>query len=103
MGLTVVARLASLSEAEITAGALRACGIRAEVFDAVYGQTYWPAQLALGGFRVVAPDQEAVDAREILNAIKTSHRPSQDKPKRESPVLPVWRRWAAAVLILAMS
>jgi hypothetical protein len=67
MTLVVVRRVASLEEAFVIAGALRSAGIAAEVFD-MLGQSWWKLQTALGGFRVVMPASQFMDARDSLGA-----------------------------------
>jgi hypothetical protein len=77
MALAVVASFTDLQEAHIAAGALRAAGLQAEVFDNQLGTVDWMIQRALGGFRLAVPDQEAGTARELLAEF------ARDAPARE--------------------
>ena len=94
MTLAVVRRVSSYEEAVVMASALRSAGIAAEVFD-ILGQMKWTLQPALGGFRVMAPGSQLVDAGEFLGAAP----PFTDdwEPIRRSRARRV-HRFAAAVL-----
>ena len=70
MALALVARLPTLPEAQIAAGALRSAGIDAQVFDANFGGVEAPVIEALGGFRIMAPEHEAATARDILKMLQ---------------------------------
>ena len=69
MGLALVTRIPGLVEAQIAAGALRSAGIRAEVFDANFGGMEAPVIEGLGGYRIMAPEGEAVAARDVLKLL----------------------------------
>ena len=86
MGLAVVTRIPSYREAQIAAGALRSAGIAAEVFDANFGQTEAPVIQSLGGFRIMAPEEEVAAARDVLRALRSS--PGLGEPDEYGP-------WAA--------
>ena len=88
MALALVARIPSLVEAQIAAGALRSAGIDAQVFDANFGQVESPVIEALGGFRIMAPDEQVASAREILQALRAS--PGLGEPEDNAP-------WAASL------
>jgi hypothetical protein len=83
MGLALVTRIPSLVEAQIAAGALRSAGIRAEVFDANFGGMEAPVIEALGGYRIMAPQEQAVEARQLLKAFKSS--PGLVAPEETGP------------------
>ena len=70
MGLALVTRIPGLMEAQIAAGALRAAGIDAEVFDQGFGAMEAPVIESLGGYRVMAPADQVALARETLRAIR---------------------------------
>ncbi len=106
MPLAVVARLPTLVEAQIAAGALRSAGICAEVFDANFGGVEAPVIEALGGYRIMAPEDEAATARQILKILQAGPGLGEpdEYPETEDPVspwsnhrLPYWRRFLAAV------
>ena len=96
--LPVVTRLASLQEAFVVASVLRSAGIAAEVFDAQWGQNQWASQMALGGFRVVVPSDCLTDGADILRELGKETMASDDAIA--GCVLPVWKKWLAAALIL---
>jgi hypothetical protein len=85
MGMAVVARYASLSEAFVVQSALHSAGIRAEVFDNNRGSMIWTEQLLLGGFRIAVPGHELEDAVAILRDVT---------PQAERIEAPGWT-WAA--------
>jgi hypothetical protein len=72
VGLALVTRIPSLTEAHIAAGALRSAGFAAEVFDASFGAMEAPVIEGLGGYRVMAPAEEVEAARAALKAIRAS-------------------------------
>ena len=75
MGLGVVSRYSTLIEAEVACAALRSAGLQAQVLDRAFGTMVWTDQVAIGGFRVVAPDQELPDAVALLTQA------GQDRPR----------------------
>jgi hypothetical protein len=107
MGLALVTRIPSLVEAQIAAGALRSAGIAAEVFDANFGGVEAPVIEALGGFRIMAPADEAATARQILRAQQAGpglgepdEYPEKDAASPWPRRPPAWRRWLAAALLM---
>jgi hypothetical protein len=63
-----VANLATVTEAHLIQGALRAAGLDAHVPDAHISQTHSLMTVALGGVRVVVPAPQIDAARQILEA-----------------------------------
>jgi hypothetical protein len=92
VGLSVVARISTLEEAQVACGALRAAGFRAEVFDHVVGTVYWLYQNAVGGFRIVVPAAELEDAVAYLSRIQSDRRRLR-RPRRKGDEL-----WSVAAL-----
>ena len=88
----------SLQEAYVAASALRSAGIAAVVFDAQWGQTHWASQIALGGFRVVVPSDCLTDAADILRELGKGMIASDEAIS--GCVVPIWKKWLAAALIL---
>jgi hypothetical protein len=83
VGLALVTRIPSYVEAQIAAGALRAAGIDAQVFDGAFGQVEAPVIEALGGFRIMAPEAQLASAKELLAALRASpglHESDEDGP-----------------------
>lgn len=98
MGLALVTRIPSLMEAHIAAGALRSAGIAAEVFDAGFGAMEAPVIEGLGGYRLMAPEEEVAAAREALKAIRSGPglRLADDEPSSPwSAPPPPASRWRA--------
>ncbi|HEY1753230.1 MAG TPA: hypothetical protein VGG29_18380 [Caulobacteraceae bacterium] len=88
MGLAVITRIPRLVEAQIAVGALRASGIDAELFDGSFGATESPVIEGLGGYRLMAPEDQVAEARETLKALRAS--PGLPLPDDEPP-------WGAAM------
>ena len=65
-----IGRFHDLHEAELAAALLRSAGIRAEVADHHLIGVDPLMQRAVGGLRVMAPDDEAADARAILARVQ---------------------------------
>ena len=83
MGLALVTRIPNLPEAQIAAGALRSAGIAAEVFDANFGTMEAPVIEGLGGYRLMAPQEQVAEARETLKALRAS--PAPLEPDDDGP------------------
>jgi hypothetical protein len=83
VGLALVARIPNLMEAHIAAGALQSAGVAAEVFDAGFGAMEAPVIEGLGGYRLMAPEEEVADARATLKALRAS--PALSAGDDESP------------------
>ena len=94
MGLAVVIRIPSLAEAQIAAGALRSAGIAAEVFDTGFGAIESPVIEGLGGYRIMAPEEQARDARQILRELRAG--PGLGEPEDVAPWTASLRQSAAA-------
>ncbi len=88
MGLALVTRIPTLVEAQIAAGALRSAGIQAEVADSNFGQTAAPVIEGLGGYRIMAPEAQAGDARQVLKLLRAG--PGLGEPDDVAP-------WTAAL------
>jgi hypothetical protein len=82
MGLALVTRIPSLVEAQIATGALRSAGIRAEVFDASFGGMEAPVIEGLGGYRIMAPEEQASEARQLLRTMRASPGLAADEDAR---------------------
>ena len=97
MALSVAATFASLPEAQIAAGALRASGVDAQVFDDNFGTMMWTDQVAIGGFRVIVPEVERADAVAFLRDVAKSA-PRRRPSPRERGVL-----WRALALLAGLA
>lgn len=96
MALSVAANFASLSEAHVAAGALRAAGFDAQVFDDHFGTMVWMDQLAIGGFRIVVPVEERADARAFLREVV------QQAPRRRPSPREKGYGWRAMALAFGL-
>jgi hypothetical protein len=65
-----VARFSTLPEAELAVGLLQRHGIDARVADREMGNNAPHLQIALGGFRITAPDFLIVEARELIARVR---------------------------------
>jgi hypothetical protein len=88
VGLAVITRIPRLVEAQIAVGALRAAGIDAELFDGNFGTMESPVIEGLGGYRLMAPEEQIAAARETLKALRSG--PGLPLPDDEPP-------WGAAM------
>ncbi len=79
MALVEVARFLELTEAQAAAAALRASGIPVFMQNENWGQTEAYLQLAMGGFRLWAPEEEAAAAKAFIGACRAE--PSQIEPQ----------------------
>jgi Putative prokaryotic signal transducing protein len=83
VGLAVVTRIPSYMEAQIAVGALRSGGIDAELFDGNFGQVEAPVIESLGGFRIMAPEEQVAAARDVLKLLRAS--PGLGEPDEMGP------------------
>ena len=97
MGLGVIARFSTLSEAQVACGALRSAGFHAEVFDQSFGTMVWTDQVAIGGFRVVAPEGELADAVAYLRQAQA------DAPEPKAVTTRGATPWGVAVALSAVT
>jgi hypothetical protein len=82
MALAEVARVWNLAEARVAQSALDAAGFTVFVFDEHRGAMVWTEQLALGGIRLMAPADEADDARQLLSQARSSSPPDAAADRR---------------------
>jgi hypothetical protein len=88
VALALVTRIPSYVEAQIAIGALRSGGIDAQLFDGAFGLMESPVIESLGGFRVMAPEDQVASARDMLKALRAS--PGLGEPDEMGP-------WAASL------
>jgi hypothetical protein len=88
VALAVVTRIPNYMEAQIAVGALRSGGIDAQLFDGNFGQVESPVIESLGGFRIMAPEEQIAEARDVLRALRAS--PGLGEPDEMGP-------WAASL------
>ena len=84
MSLTEIARFADLSEAQVAASRLRAEGVQVLVQNEYWGGADFIMTIAMGGFRLWAPDDQAADAKALIAELRTST-PEPD-PDDDAPI-----------------
>lgn len=72
MALVEIARFDDLQEAQIAAGALRGAGLTPLLQNEQWGSVAFFMQRAMGGFRIWTPEEEAADARALIDACRQS-------------------------------
>ncbi len=105
MSLTEIARFADLTEAQIAASRLRAEGVPVLVQNEYWGASDFLMSIAMGGFRLWAPADQALDARRLIDALRAATPvwdSEDDDPAdpTDAPVAGVARTGAALVLAL---
>jgi hypothetical protein len=70
MALVEIARFLDLTEAQAAASALRASGVEVFVQNENWGQVEAYLQLAMGGFRLWTPEEDAADAQAFLAEVR---------------------------------
>lgn len=98
MALVRIARFHTLSEAEVAASVLRSAGIPALVADAHYLGVFWTDTIALGGFRLSVPEEEAEDAVAILRSAS----PAEPIEEDSHAPLPTPQRLLAGALMVTV-
>lgn len=79
MSLVVIARYYDLNEATIATSALRSAGLSPQLFDDHWASMNWMARSALGGFRVLLPEDElAVGVEMLRNLPEPEPLPEED-------------------------
>jgi hypothetical protein len=110
VGLALVTRIPNYMEAQIAAGALRASGIAAEVFDGGFGGMEAPVIEGLGGYRLMAPAEDVGAARTLLRQLRAAPPLSvEDLPDDAGPWQPEpirrdrhWRARGMRILAAAL-
>lgn len=101
MSLVEVARFAGLQEAQIAAARLRASGYPVLVQNEHWGGIDFTMSIAMGGFRVWAPESEAGEAKALIASLRGG-RPdfeAGDEPPPAAPDRPVRNLVRAAVAL----
>ena len=104
MSLTEIARFADLSEAQVAASRLRAEGVQVLVQNEYWGGADFIMTIAMGGFRLWAPDDQAADAKALIAELRTAipaTDPDDDEPvPAVSPAAGVARTGLALLMAL---
>lgn len=72
MSLKEIARFADLAEAQIAASRLRAEGVPVLVQNEYWGGADYIMTIAMGGFRLWAPDDQAADAKALIAELRAA-------------------------------
>jgi hypothetical protein len=89
MSLKEIARFADLAEAQIAASRLRAEGVQVLVQNEYWGGADFIMTIAMGGFRLWAPEGQAAEARALIGALRAAAPPplEAEDGEREEPVV----------------
>jgi hypothetical protein len=67
VALVCLGRTFDAVEAEVARTALESAGIHAFIFDGYLAQNAWYLSVAIGGMRLMVPEEQAADARALLS------------------------------------
>ncbi len=84
MSLTEIARFADLAEAQIAASRLRAEGVPVLLQNEHWGASDYLMTIAMGGFRLWAPDSDADEARRLIEDLRGGAIPPELDPEPET-------------------
>jgi len=78
MSLKEIARFADLAEAQIAASRLRAEGVQVLVQNEYWGGADFIMTIAMGGFRLWAPEGQAAEARALIGELRAAVPPPSE-------------------------
>jgi len=90
MSLKEIARFADLAEAQIAASRLRSEGVQVLVQNEYWGGADFIMTIAMGGFRLWAPEGQAAEAKALINTLRAAAPPPLEpgeEEEREAPVV----------------
>lgn len=107
MSLKEIARFADLAEAQIAASRLQSEGVRVLVQNEYWGGADFIMTIAMGGFRLWAPEDQAAEAEALISELRTSSPPPEDLEEDElvaphAPAVGAARAGLALVLTLLL-
>jgi hypothetical protein len=88
MSLTEIARFADLSEAQIAASRLRAEGVQVLVQNEYWGGADFIMTIAMGGFRLWAPEGQAAEAKALIAELRAAVPPPEPEVEEDAPPPP---------------
>jgi hypothetical protein len=89
MSLKEIARFADLAEAQIAASRLRAEGVQVLVQNEYWGGADFIMTIAMGGFRLWAPEDQAADAKALIAELRAATpAPEPDDEDEPAPAPP---------------
>lgn len=110
MSLKEIARFADLAEAQIAASRLRAEGVQVLVQNEYWGGADFIMTIAMGGFRLWAPEGQAAEASSLIGALRAAVPPpeaeddDQEAPPavRAQPAPAAGLAWTGLALLLTL-
>jgi hypothetical protein len=105
MSLKEIARFADLAEAQIAASRLRSEGVQVLVQNEYWGGADYLMTIAMGGFRLWAPAEQAAEAKALIQALRyavPAPEPEdelEDAPEAAEPPVAGTMRAGAALLL----
>lgn len=88
MSLKEIARFADLAEAQIAASRLRAEGVQVLVQNEYWGGADFIMTIAMGGFRLWAPEGQAAEAKTLINELRAAPPPLESEEDEEDEPAP---------------
>jgi hypothetical protein len=86
MSLKEIARFADLAEAQIAASRLRAEGVQVLVQNEYWGGADFIMTIAMGGFRLWAPEGQADEAKALISELRANS-PPPEEPEGDEPIM----------------
>lgn len=107
MSLKEIARFADLAEAQIAASRLRSEGVQVLVQNEYWGGADFIMTIAMGGFRLWAPEDQAAEAKALISELRAASPPPEeledDEPApRAAPPPAVGAARAGLALVLTL-
>ena len=108
MSLKEIARFADLAEAQIAASRLRSEGVQVLVQNEYWGGADFIMTIAMGGFRLWAPEGQAAEAKALISELRAGSPPPEEldddepRPVAAPPAVGVARAGLALVLTLLL-
>jgi hypothetical protein len=111
MSLKEIARFADLTEAQIAASRLRSEGVQVLVQNEYWGSADFIMTIAMGGFRLWAPEDQAGEAKALISELRAAMPPPEESeddepvspgPAAAPPAVGVVRAGAALLLALLL-
>jgi hypothetical protein len=88
MSLKEIARFADLAEAQIAASRLRSEGVQVLVQNEYWGGADFIMTIAMGGFRLWAPEGQADEARALISELRAGSPPPEEPEDDDEPIAP---------------
>lgn len=106
MSLKEIARFADLAEAQIAASRLRSEGVQVLVQNEYWGGADFIMTIAMGGFRLWAPEDQAAEAKALISELRAGSPPAEDlegeEPRPIADALAAGAARTGLALVLAL-